>query len=75
MIAFEIETMAKKKSAAGRPKATETREQILTIRGKGPYKEWLQRIARASRIDMVQVIDIALAEYAKTRGLEAPPER
>lgn len=76
MIAFEIETMTKKKTPpAGRPKVTRTREQILSMRGYPEFKEWLSEFAHFKRTDMVAVIDQALVAYAKAEGFKAPPDR
>lgn len=69
--------MAKKKSAkVGRPPSQEgPRIQVLGIRGRMAWKEWLVRFADANRRDMVDLIDDALEAYAKAKGFEGPPKR
>jgi hypothetical protein len=70
---------AAKKAAAkrgGRPAAAEgPKRQILGIRGGEAYKDWLKRFADHERSDMVDLVDDALAAYAKARDFEAPPKR
>lgn len=77
-VGVEVRPMAKKKAAArpGRPAAADgPKKQILGIRGSEAYKGWLSRFAEHQRSDMVDLVDDALAAYAKTQGFEAPPKR
>lgn len=79
-IGLETPPMAKKKAVtkrAGRPAAVGEgpKKQILGIRGRDAYKEWLARFAEAERSDMVDLVDDALEAYAKAKGFEAPPKR
>lgn len=71
--------MAKKKTeprGAGRPPVAEgPKRQILGIRAGESYKDWLVRFSQRERSDMVDLVDDALAAYAKARDFEAPPKR
>jgi hypothetical protein len=78
MTAIEERPMSRKKSVPklGRPPTAEgPRVQVLGIRGRPEWKEWLARFADANRSDMVDLIDDALEAYAKTKGFEPPPKR
>ena len=48
---------------------------FLRVRVSGAYKAWVTRFAEAERSDMSDLIDDALAAYAKARGFEVPPKR
>ena len=70
--------MAKKKAAPkrGRPRADGgPKMHVLGIRGCEEWKEWLSDFAAANRSDMVDLVDDALAAYAKTKGFRTPPKR
>jgi hypothetical protein len=70
--------MAKKKSVPkrGRPPTLEgPRVQVLGIRGRSEWKDWLSRFAYFHRSDMVDLIDDALEAFAKSKGFEPPPKR
>jgi hypothetical protein len=55
--------------------ATTTNENILTIRGKRAWKDWLDRYAAHRRVKPTAMIDVALSESAKRDGFEPPPPR
>jgi hypothetical protein len=78
-VGLRTPSMAKKKSApkkAGRPSVLDgPKRQILGIRGSESYKDWLIRFAQRERSDMVDLVDDALAFYAKSRQFEDPPKR
>lgn len=71
--------MAKQKAAPkrGRPPLPDgPRVQVLSIRGRADWKEWLDRGAKHCRTDVSKLVDIALIEYLQSKGFkEAPPER
>jgi hypothetical protein len=69
-----VETMAKKtsKPEINRPSR---RKQIVAIKGTDEFKEWIVRFALAERSDMSDLIDDALAAFAKAKGFEPPPRR
>jgi hypothetical protein len=75
---LEERSMAKKRTPPkpGRPKTPEgPRVQVLGIRGREDWKDWLVRFADANRSDMADLIDDALEAYAKIKGFEPPPKR
>src|SRR5215471_13636150 len=57
------------------PKAGPTQSQTFVMRLDPEFKEWLNRFANYCRLNMVDVIDLALADYAKARGFDGPPRR
>jgi hypothetical protein len=73
---LECEPMAKKRSETPVPTPEEgPRKQILTLRGRDVYKDWLVRFALSERADMADLVDDALVAYAKAKGFERPPMR
>jgi hypothetical protein len=57
-------------------KDAEPRPIALTIRGRVEWKEWVARLAEADRTSMNELVDRALAKYAREIGFrEVPPER
>lgn len=68
--------MAKKRATPRRPAPPEgPKKHILGIRGSEAFKDWLYRFAQTERSDMVDLVDDALAAYARARGFEPPPKR
>jgi hypothetical protein len=69
----------KKEPAArspGRPVSEEgPRVQVLGIRGRPDWKEWLREFADFHRSEMVDLIDDALEAFAKSKGFRLPPKR
>ena len=55
------------------PKAGPAYSQTFVMRLNPEFKEWLARFANHCRLNMVDVIDLALADYAKAKGFEDPP--
>jgi hypothetical protein len=51
------------------------RVQVLGIRGRPEWKEWLREFADFHRSEMVDLIDDALEAFAKTKGFRLPPKR
>jgi hypothetical protein len=62
-----------------RPKATVSlgvaSPIVASIRGTPEWKTWLEDLAKANRQSVSGMIDLALADYARTRGFKPPPER
>jgi hypothetical protein len=65
--------MAKKRGPA--PKPEERRDQFISFKCKGDYKDWVKDFARKLRTTPAQLIDQALVKYAESQGHGAPPER
>jgi hypothetical protein len=49
--------------------------QVLGIRGRPEWKEWLREFADFHRSEMVDLIDDALEAFAKVKGFRSPPKR
>jgi RecA-family ATPase len=49
------------------------RKSAVSIKARPEWKEWLERVAKHCRDPVAQVIDKAVAEYAKANGFEDPP--
>lgn len=56
--------------------APEPRAPIITVKARAEWGEWLDRLAAYDRSSKVELIDRALARYAREIGFkEVPPER
>ncbi len=62
---------AKKKAAPKGPPHMLTKGFRMTAE----YAEWLDRLAKSERMPIATLIDRTLADYAKERGFDPPPER
>lgn len=72
--------MAAKKSGqvTGRPKTATGREGRVTLaafKGSEAYAEWLRKASMKSRLPVTTMIDVALAQWAATNGIDPPPSR
>ena len=72
---MKVESMAKKKLvrrddwAVGKPMAVQ-------IRGSSEWKEWVERVAKFDRSTVSDIVDRAIAAYARSIGfVEVPPVR
>jgi len=71
-------TMAKKRTNKPGPKPAapgEQREDIVAVRCRTVWKEWLQEFADRERSTPTALIDQALAESAAKRAFREPPKR
>ena len=59
--------MAKTKKSA--PKSTRAKPTALTVRGGEEWRKWLERGADHCRTDVAKLVDAAVVEYLKVRGL------
>jgi hypothetical protein len=48
---------------------------VLTLKCHDEWKEWLTGFAETETRNQGQLIDVALAEYAKLKGYKSPPRR
>jgi hypothetical protein len=54
----------------------EPRPIVLMIRGRQGWKEWVRRVAEHDRASLNDLVDRAIARYAREIGFgETPPER
>jgi hypothetical protein len=73
--------MAKKKvdtaPKKGRPPSAEgTRDQAVVVRGRVPWKTWVDELADYCRMDISDMVDQALVEFARGKGFDKmPPKR
>ena len=64
--------MAKKR---GKPGPSKPKQMVVGLRGSPEWKDWLDRFADHCRLNKVDVIDLALVDYAAKMGFEPPPRR
>lgn len=76
--------MAKKQAGSGRPKGRPKgttkpgpdRQVVLSIKGSTDFRDWLYELAEYQRLTAVQVIELALVEYARNHGFsKVAPKR
>ena len=66
----------KKKGRPGRvPDPAKSKYATLMVRSSPEWKDWAHRFALFMRLSDSDVVDHALAAYAKAQGFEPPPER
>jgi hypothetical protein len=66
--------MAKKKSP-GRPRVSEKRTPVITLKGVSEYKMWLDEFSDHCGLSIADTLGQALIEYAERRGFRPPPKR
>jgi len=66
---------AKGSVAKSKEPAKVPRDMVVGMRGSPEWKGWLDRLADHCRLNKVDVIDLALVDYAQKMGFEAPPKR
>lgn len=66
--------MARSKKPKGRPVESVEREAIIHMKGSPEYVEWLEQVHQATHIPKVQIVRLALAEWARNHGHPEPPE-
>jgi hypothetical protein len=67
--------MAKKKKTGPKPKPEGTREELIALKCRSDFKDWVSEFARKLRTNPSQLIDRALTKLAQTEGFREPPER
>lgn len=73
----EIPSVAKKTpKRMGRPPSPEgPRANILNLRGRQEFKDWLAEFSYEIRLDMADIVYEGVKLLAKTKGFRPPPER
>jgi hypothetical protein len=73
------QSVAKKEGPARGPRKSRDalpRPIVLAVKGRREWKEWVDRLAAHDRSSVNELIDRALARYARWIGFEeVPPER
>lgn len=61
----------------GRPLSTDgVRDRTLTIKGRDDWKTWVQELSDHCRLDLSDLVDAALVDYARGRGFsKTAPKR
>ena len=68
---FRMDTLVMAKKKPSKSKVT-----VLGIRCSEEWRDWLDQLAEHCRLNKVDVVDIAVVEYAKRVGFEPkPPKR
>jgi hypothetical protein len=67
--------VAKKKAQRSGERAPEGRTDYIRARVTPAFKEWAQRFADHERSDISDLLDNALAHYARARKFDPPPKR
>lgn len=69
--------MAKSGNRPGAAKKPgDARKSLLSLKGRPEWKEWVDRVAAAERTSAAELIDRALAWYARERvNFPEPPPR
>jgi hypothetical protein len=63
----------KPKGKAASPAGPENRT-VINMKGTVAYIEWLEAVHRKTHIPKAQIVRLALADWAKANGHQAPPE-
>jgi hypothetical protein len=64
-----------KKKTGPKPTPLGPREDLIAIKCRKAYKEWVVEYARSKRTTPSQLIDQALVKSAEADGFKLPPER
>jgi hypothetical protein len=63
-----------KAKPAQKPVPDVERETVINMKGSKGYAAWLEDRHRETHIPKVQIVRVALAEWAERNGRPAPPE-
>jgi len=50
------------------------RETVIHMKGSAEYVAWLESVHRETHIPKVQIVRLALKEWAELRRMKVPPE-
>lgn len=64
-----------KKKPGPKPSAEGLRDQLIAMKCRPAYKQWVEEFARERRTTPSQLIDVALLMLSKADGFAPPPER
>ena len=64
------------KAAGGRPRSSDPKRSLASIKGGKAYEKWLVGLARFAHLPITILIEHALREYAERHGYpEKQPDR
>jgi hypothetical protein len=66
--------MAKSKPGP-KPNPNRVRSAVTNIRSRPEWKSWLEQFAEHVGVDVSEVIDQALLQYARVKNFDMPPTR
>lgn len=73
---LETPTMPKKKSPVGRPKSTDAKVSLASLKGSAGYADWFVGLVAFSHLPASILIEAAVREYAERHGYTKPqPQR
>lgn len=64
----------KKTDKAPPPEERGERETVIHMKGSPEYVDWLESVHKATHIPKVQIVRLALVDWAKKNGHKSPPE-
>jgi hypothetical protein len=67
-------TMARPKTGKAQPPERGERETVIHMKGSPEYVGWLEAVHKQTHIPKVQIVRLAIAEWAKAHGHPSPPE-
>lgn len=67
-------TVAKKKTGP-KPSAEGPREDLIAVKCRRAFKEWVVAYAKRRRVTPSILVELALEKLAESDGMEPPPER
>ena len=59
----------------GSKSKSQARRTVLLLTGTDQYAQWVAHLSQATRIPRVTLFDVALADWARRQGYDAPPDR
>jgi hypothetical protein len=62
-------------TTVAKKRAKVPKEMVVGIRGSAEWKEWIDAFAEHCRLNKVDIIDLALVDYARKMGFREPPKR
>jgi len=63
------------KKAKPDPETWSSKAIVASVRGSRQWKKWVEDLAKENRQTVANLIDMALARFAKDTGFRDPPER
>ena len=71
----ELGNLMAKKKAAGRPPVDVRRDQIVNLKGRPEFKEWLVEFSEHCGLSIADTVGQALQAYGEIRKFKPSPRR